>query len=90
MSETTISVPESVMPLESVLSRLLRYPALTPLSTGVMIEMPCCGFRFDAEAIDSAPGPSRVYWPPRWTCPSCERTFTANGDGLVESVGGAR
>lgn len=83
----TLSIPNSVAPLKQVFTVMSRHPALTPLSEGVMIEMPCCGLRFDAEAIDcSQDGPSRVYWPPRWTCLSCDRTFTPSMEGhdLVE------
>lgn len=87
---TTITVPESVVPLREALEILRHYPALSPLSQGTMIEMPCCGFRFDAEAIScSSDGPRCVYWPPRWTCPTCDRIFSPSSDGttLIE-VGG--
>jgi hypothetical protein len=81
MGELTITIPDSVRPLKDGIDRLRRYPALTPLSEGTMIEMPCCGLRFDAEAIDcSQDGPSRVFWPPRWTCLNCDRTFCPNHD----------
>jgi hypothetical protein len=80
-TKTTIPIPDSVGPLKVLLERLGRYPALTPLSTGTLIEMPCCGLCFDAEAIDcSQDGPSRVFWPPQWTCLNCHRTFAPNHD----------
>jgi hypothetical protein len=69
----TIRIPDSVQPLKRVLAELRKHPALTPLSEGTMIEMP---------AIDcSQDGPSRVFWPPQWTCLSCDRTWTPGGDG---------
>jgi hypothetical protein len=83
----SVSVPESVPLLAGVLADLAQAPALSPISTVKVIELPCCGFRFDADAIDSSQdGPSQVYWPPRWTCPQCERTFTPDltGRGLDE------
>jgi hypothetical protein len=86
-SPQTVSIPESVPRLKTVLADLARHPALSPLSTGVMIELPCCGGRVDAEALDvSHDGPSRVFWPPRWTCLDCLQSFTPNitGDGLEE------
>jgi hypothetical protein len=77
----TMRIQDAVEPLRRVLTELRRHPALTPLSEGLMIEMPCCGFRFDAEAIEcSQDGPSRVFWPPRWTCSQCNRTFAPNAD----------
>lgn len=87
MRDSTIRIPDSVVPMRAVLGELMKHPALSPVSHGPMVELPCCGSRIDFEAIDcSQDGPSRVFWPPRWTCLQCERTFTPNatGDGLEE------
>lgn len=87
MGDQTISIPESVHALEETLRGLSAHPALSPISVGRMVELPCCGLQIDAEAIDcSQDGPSRVYWPPRWTCSACEHTFTVDLTGfqLVE------
>lgn len=78
MGEQTTSIPASV---------LSAYPALSPVSVGRMVELPCCGSRVDAEAVDcSVDDPNRLYWPPRWTCLECELTFTVNlaGSDLIE------
>jgi hypothetical protein len=83
----SVTVPESVALMEHALARLRRYPALSPVSTGELIELPCCGVRVDFDGIDcSQDGPSRVFWPPRWTCLQCDRRFTLNHDesGLVD------
>lgn len=75
----TLTIPDSVKPLAAWIAERNRHPAVSPLSEGTMIEMPCCGTRFDVEAIDCVPGvPSTVYWPPRWTCLQCDQTFTPN------------
>ncbi len=87
MSQESITIPESVPLLASVITQLGEHPALSPLSVGTLIELPCCGSRVDVEAIDcSQDGPSRVYWPPRWTCLGCRKTFGQGPAGyeLVE------
>jgi hypothetical protein len=77
----TVKVPESVSLMADVRSQLERYPALSPISMGPMVEMPCCGGWLDFEAIDSVPNQwSKIYWPPRWTCGNCGETFTLNHD----------
>jgi transposase-like protein len=80
-AHSTVSVPESVALMKHTLARLQRHPALSPLRIAPMVELPCCGIMVDFEGIEcSQDGPSRVFWPPRWTCPECDETFTLNHD----------
>lgn len=72
----TITVPESARCLPDILNALQRHPALAPLSVGLMLELPCCGIRVDAEGIHCAKEPSTVYWPPRWLCDQCHRVWS--------------
>ena len=78
---STIKIPESVPLMKHTLARLQRFPALSPISIAPMIELPCCGMLVDFDGIDcSQDGPSRVFWPPRWTCLQCDQTFVPNHD----------
>jgi hypothetical protein len=82
--ESTVSIPESVPLLNGVLRGLEEHPALSVVSIGKMIELSCCGTRVDVEAFDCpVDAPSRVYWPPRWTCVACF-TVGITGYELVE------
>ena len=87
MSPESVTIPQSVPLLASVITRFGEHPALSPVSVGTLIELPCCGSRVDVEAIDcSEDVPRRVYWPPRWTCFECRITFSPSLDGcdLIE------
>lgn len=82
-SHQTISVPQSVIEVADAAERLRRGGQVRDMA---VIEMPCCGFCFDVEAIDCAPGPSRVFSPIQWTCPSCDRTWIESGAGMLIEV----
>lgn len=86
-SLSMITVPESGPVLAAYIEQQNRHPALTPFSTATVVEMPCCGFRFEAEAIDCVPSEwSKVYSPLRWTCPTCVKTWAAGENGLEEAI----
>ena len=51
MSPESVTIPASVPLLASVITRFGEHPALSPVSVGTLIELPCCGSRVDVEAI---------------------------------------
>jgi hypothetical protein len=85
MSVPTLSAQESATVLRAYTEQMVGC-GLSPFTTGLLVEMPCCGFQFAAEHIDAAEQPSRFCSPLRWTCPLCAKTYVASELGLEEAA----